>query len=55
MFHHRRLSRVLDCKERLEEYLNGDVERIPELEEEILPYGDIGLQHNAYRGLISVN
>ena len=26
-----------------------------ELEEEILPYGDIGLQHNAYRGLISVN
>lgn len=48
-------ARVLDCKERLEEYLNGDVERIPELEEEILPYGDIGLQHNAYRGLISVN
>ena len=48
-------ARVLDCRERIEEYLDGKVERIPELEEEILPYGDSGLQHNDHRGLISVN
>ena len=48
-------SRLLDCKERIEEYLEGKVENIPELEEEILPYADWGLQYNLYRGLISVS
>jgi hypothetical protein len=48
-------SRLLDCKERIEEYLEGKVENIPELEEEILPYADWGLQYNSYRGLISVS
>ncbi len=48
-------TRVLDCKERLEDYLNGKVESIPELEEEILPYADWGLQYNRYRGLVSVS
>ena len=48
-------SRILDCKERIEEYLDGKVENIPELEEEILPYADWGLQYNSYRGLVSVS
>ena len=47
-------SRILNCKERLEEYLAGKVESIPELEEEILPYADWKLQYNAYRGLVTV-
>ena len=47
--------RVLDCRERLMEYLDGKIDRIEELEEEILPYGDNGLQHNAFCGLISVS
>ncbi len=47
-------SRVLNCKERLEEYLAGKVDTIPELEEEILPYADWKLQYNAYRGLVRV-
>lgn len=48
-------ARILDCKERLIEYIDGKVENIPELEEEILPYADWGLQYNLYRGLISVS
>ena len=47
--------RILDCRERLIEYLEGKIEKIEELEEEILPYGDNGLQHNAFCGLISVS
>lgn len=47
-------SRIADCKERLEEYLAGKVDKIPELEEEILPYADWKLQYNAYRGLVTV-
>ena len=47
--------RILDCRERLIEYLDGKIDRIEELEEEILPYGDNGLQHNAFCGLISVS
>ncbi len=48
-------GRILDCRERLVEYLEGKVENIPELEEEILPYADWGLQYNLYRGLVSVS
>ena len=48
-------ARVMDCRERLIEYVEGKVNDIPELEEEILPYADWGLQFNSFRGLISVN
>ena len=48
-------GRLMDCRERLIEYLQGKVESIPELEEEILPYADWGLQYNLYRGLVSVS
>ncbi len=48
-------GRLLDGKERLEEYLSGKADRIPELEETILPYADWGLQYNLYRGSISVS
>ena len=48
-------SRILNCKERLLEYVSGKVDRIPELEEEILPYADWKLQYNNYRGLVSVS
>ncbi len=49
------IGRLRDAKERLEEYLSGTTDRIPELEEEILPYANWGLQYNLYRGLISVS
>lgn len=48
-------SRVLNCKERLELYLANKVDKIPELEEEILPYADWKLQYNNYKGLVSVS
>ena len=48
-------SRVLDCRERLIEYVKGKVQDIPELEEDILPYEPAwGLNYNLWRGLISV-
>jgi hypothetical protein len=49
------VARVRDCKERLIEYLEGKADNIPELEADILPYGDIGLQYNCYHGLVSVS
>lgn len=48
-------SRILDCRLRIVEYLEGQADSIPELEEEILPYADWGLQYNLYRGLVSVS
>lgn len=48
-------SRLLDCRARIEEYLLGAVENIPELDEDILPYADWKLQYNRYRGLVSVS
>ena len=48
-------SRLLDCKERIEEYLEGKTDSIPELEETILPYADWKLQYNSYRGLVTVS
>ena len=48
-------SRILDCKQRLEEYLSGKTDRIPELEETILEYADWGLQYNSYRGSVTVS
>lgn len=46
-------SRLLDCRKRLIEYLNGEAESIPELEEDILPYAD-GMNGNSYRVLVSL-
>ena len=46
---------IRDERARIGEYLDGKVENIPELEEEILPYANWGLQYNLYRGLISVS
>ncbi len=31
-------ARLIDCSERIKAYLNGDVDEIPELDEEILPF-----------------
>ena len=47
-------SRILDAKERLEAYLQGDNEAVAELDEDILPYVDEwGLNFNSYRALVS--
>ncbi len=48
-------ARLHDCGERIEEYLNGKVERIPELEEKLLPYAPWGSQYNMYCGFVSVS
>ena len=47
-------ARIIECKRRIEEYLSGEKTSIPELEEEILPYANWGLQYNSYRGLVTV-
>ena len=48
-------SRILDCKERIEGYVSGELDEIPELDETILPYANWGLQYNLYRGLVTVS
>ena len=49
-------SFVISCKERLEDYISGKIDRIEELEKEILPYRDKPtLYFNIYRQLISVS
>ncbi len=48
-------ARILDLARRLEDYLEGKVEEIPELTEKILPYADWGLQWNQYKGSVSVS
>lgn len=48
-------SRILDCRERIELYLQGKIDEIPELTEMILPYADWKLQYNNYAGLVSVS
>ena len=48
-------ARINDCKERLEAYLAGEATEIPELNENILPYANWGLQYNLYRGLVTVS
>ena len=49
-------SFVISCKERLEDYISGKIDRIEELEKEILPYRDKPtLYFNIYRRLISVS
>ena len=49
------ISRVMDCRDRLIEYLDGRVDCIPELNETILPYAEWGLQYNLYKGLVTLN
>ena len=49
-------QRLTSCKERLEDYISGKIDRIEELEKEILPYRDKPtLYFNIYRRLISVS
>lgn len=47
-------ARLLDCKERLSAYLQGDKDAVIELDEKILPYVDEwGLNFNSYRALVT--
>lgn len=49
-------TRILDCKERLEEYLAGQVKSIPELEETILPFNEPhDFRMRCYRMMSTVN
>lgn len=49
------IGRLDGCRRRILDYLNGRIDAIPELDEEILEYGDSGwLQYNLYRGLVTV-
>ena len=49
-------QRLTSCKERLEDYISGKIDRIEELEKEILPYRETPtLYFNIYRRLISVS
>ena len=48
-------ARLADCIQRLQEYLDGRVENIPELEEELLPYATWGSQYNQYCGFVTVS
>ncbi len=47
------IQRVITCQNRLQDYLNGTLKNIPELEEEILDYGDA--QNNLYHTIISTS
>ncbi len=47
------IQRVTTCKQRLTDYLNGKLANIPELEEEILDYGEV--QNNLYHNIISTS
>lgn len=48
-------ARLMDCAVRLEEYLEGQTEEIPELEETLLPYAPWGSQFNKYCGFVTVS
>ena len=48
-------ARILNCRERLLKYVQGGEQNIPELELDILPYGEMGLQYNIYRDLVTVS
>ncbi|MCQ2448598.1 MAG: beta-N-acetylhexosaminidase [Clostridia bacterium] len=47
-------AHLLDCKERIEEYLSGKTKSIPELEETLLPYASWESQYNCYCGFVTV-
>ncbi len=48
-------ARLEDGIDRLTEYLDGQCDRIPELEEMLLPYGKWSTQYNSYRNMVSVS
>ncbi len=48
-------ARLCDGAQRLQEYLSGVCDSIPELEETLLPYAPWETQFNSYRGFVSVN
>ena len=48
-------ARMRDCIQRIEEYLDGNVTNIPELEEQLLPYAPWGMQQNFYRRFVTVS
>ncbi len=48
-------ARLEDCMDRLREYLEGECDSIPELEETLLPYGKWTGQGNLYRLMVSVS
>lgn len=47
-------AHISDCVERLNEYLSGQVDSIPELEEELLPYSPWESQFNSFCGFVTV-
>ena len=50
------MQRLATCRKRLQVYLAGELDKIDELEEEILPHGNgQNLQHNFYCGAISMS
>ncbi len=48
-------ARLRDGAQRLQEYLDGTCDRIPELEETLLYYAPWETQFNSYRGFVSVS
>ncbi len=48
-------ARLLDGAQRLQEYLDGECDRIPELEETLLPYAPWETQFNSYRDFVTVS
>lgn len=49
------ISRVQSAMLRLTDYLHGKVSSIPELEQDILPYGNNSVDCNVYKALVSVS
>ena len=48
-------SRLEDCAARIQDYLQGKVNDIPELDIDVLPYGANKLDCNVYKALVSVS
>ena len=49
------IKRLESCRERLEGYIRGDIDRIPELEEELLDFPTREYRNNNYSKCVSVN
>ena len=47
------MLRIRSCADRLRAYAEGETDRIEELEEDILPFGEQGLECNFYRSIVS--
>ena len=46
------MLRIRSCADRLRAYAEGETDRIEELEEDILPFGEQGLECNFYRNIV---